>query len=89
MFDALSGRPEDKALAIIVHFESGASVELTPDAMEGEARIPGSITDIIRPGVRSSDYRYKTQIIRRSTRLMDTEWRTDNTDLLIPLLPAE
>jgi hypothetical protein len=89
MFDAPSGKPEDKALAIVVRFESGATVELTPEAMEGEARIPGSITDLIRPSGGSSAYRYKTQIIRRTSRPVDPEWRSDNNELLIPLLPAE
>ena len=40
MFDAASGRPEEKALAIIVRFESGPAVELTPNRMEGEEELP-------------------------------------------------
>lgn len=89
MFDAVSGRPEDKALAILVQFEGGPTVELTPDRMEGEAKIPGSIADIVLRRGGSTVYRYKTQIIRRTTRLADPDWRSDSSDLLIPLLPAE
>lgn len=89
MFDGVSGRPEDKALAIIVQFEGGATVELTPDKMEGEARIAGSLADIVLRRGGSSAYRYKTQVIRRTTRLADADWRSDSSDLLIPLLPAE
>ncbi|MGV8989550.1 MAG: hypothetical protein ACOH2H_25355 [Cypionkella sp.] len=88
MFAAPSGKPEDAAVAVIVQFEGGASVELTPEQPNGEVRLAGSVTDIIlrRPG--TGGYRYKCQIIRRSARVSDEAWHDDTTDLLIPLLPA-
>ena len=87
MFDAPSGNAADKAFAIIVQFEDGPSVELTPDKPEGEVKLKGSITDIVlrRPG--AGGYRYKCQIIRRAARINDADWRPETTDLLVPQLP--
>lgn len=87
MFDAPSGDAADRALAVIVQFEGGASVELTPEKPEGEAKLSSPIGDIILKRAAAGGYRYKTQIIRRSSRPIDAEWRSDSADLLIPLLP--
>jgi len=87
MFDAPSGDAADRAMAVIVQFEGGPSVELTPDKPEGEARLSSPIGDIVLKRATAGGYRYKTQIIRRSSRPIDAEWRNDSADLLIPLLP--
>lgn len=87
MFDAPSGDAADRALAIIIQFEGGASVELTPDNPEAEVHLSASLGDLVLGRADAGGYRYKTQIIRRASRPADAEWRSDNADLLIPLLP--
>ncbi len=87
MFDAPSGEEAERAMAVIVQFESGTSVELTPDKLEGEVSLSAPIGDLVLRHGNVGGYRYKTQIIRRSSRPVDAEWRSDNADLLIPLLP--
>lgn len=88
MFDAPSGNPADKAFAVIVQFDGGPSVELTPEKAEAEVRLTSSISDLVLRRSSAGGYRYKCQIIRRSARVADSEWRSDTTDLLVPLLPA-
>jgi len=87
MFDAPSGAAADRAMAIIVQFEDGPSLELTPDSPEGEVMLSAPVGDIVLKRAGAGGYRYKSQIFRRSTRPADVEWRSDNADLLIPLLP--
>lgn len=87
MFDAPSGAAADRAMAIIVQFEGGASVELTPEKPEGEVRLSAPVGDIVLKRAGAGGYRYKSQIIRRAARPIDAEWRSDSADLLIPLLP--
>jgi hypothetical protein len=88
MFDAPDGKPENRAFAVILQFENGPSVELTPEEPEGEVILPGgSVTDLILRRGGTGGYRYKAMIIRRSTRISDPEWREDTTDILVPLLP--
>lgn len=88
MFDAPSGNPADRAFAVMVQFDGGPSVELTPEKAEAEVKLTSSISDIVLRRAGAGGYRYKCQVIRRSTRVADSEWRTDTTDLLVPLLPA-
>ncbi|WP_395711066.1 hypothetical protein [Reyranella sp.] len=88
MFDAPSGNPADKAFAVIVQFDGGPSVELTPEKADAEVKLTSSVSDIVLRRASAGGYRYKCQIIRRSARLADSEWRSDTTDLLVPLLPA-
>jgi hypothetical protein len=88
MFDAPSGNPADKAFAVLVQFDGGPSVELTPEKAEAEVKLASSVSDIVLRRASAGGYRYKCQIIRRSARLADSEWRSDTTDLLVPLLPA-
>jgi hypothetical protein len=87
MFDAPPDRPDDRTFAVIVQFEAGPTVELTPEQPASEVKLAASISDIVlrRPG--TGGYRYRCQIIRRSTRVADADWRGDSTDLLIPQLP--
>ena len=87
MFDAPSGQAADRAMAIIVQFEGGSSVELTPDKFEGEVKLSAPIADVVLKRGDARGYRYKSQIIRRGSRPADAEWRSDNVDLLIPMLP--
>lgn len=88
MFDDASGKPENRAFAVIVQFEGGQSLELTPDNPEGEVTLAGgSVTDLVLRRAGTGGYRYRCQVIRRSARISDAEWREDMTDLLIPLLP--
>ena len=87
MFDAPSGAAADRAMAVVVQFEGGASVELTPEAPEGQVSLSAPIGDIVLKRAGAGGYRYKSQIIRRSSRPIDAEWRSDNADLLIPMLP--
>ena len=88
MFDAPDGKPENRAFAVIVQFEGGQSLELTPEKPEGEVALAGgSVTDLVLRRAGTGGYRYRCQVIRRSVRASDAEWREDTTDLLIPLLP--
>jgi hypothetical protein len=88
MFDAPSGNAADKAFAVIVQFDGGPSIELTPEKADAEVKLTSSISDVVLRRASAGGYRYKCQIIRRSARVADSEWRTDTTDLLVPLLPA-
>ncbi len=88
MFDAADGKPENRAFAVIVQFEGGQSLELTPEKPEGEVVLAGgSVTDLVLRRAGTGGYRYRCQVIRRSARISDEAWREDTTDLLIPLLP--
>ena len=88
MFDAADGKPENRAFAVIVQFEGGQSVELTPEQPEREVMLAGgSVTDLVLRRAGTGSYRYRCQVIRRSARISDADWREDTTDLLIPLLP--
>jgi hypothetical protein len=88
MFDAPDGKPENRAFAVIVQFENGPSVELTPDRPEGEVVLPGgSVTDLVLRRGGTGGYRYKSLVIRRSARISDPDWRDETTDILVPLLP--
>ncbi len=89
MFDAPSGDPAEKALAIIVHFQHGMAVELTPDSLERQVRIASSLKDILLPGSAMDGFRYKTEVIRRSSRPVHPDWQTASSNLLVPLLPSE
>jgi hypothetical protein len=87
MFDAPSGNAADRAMAIVVQFEGGSSVELTPDKPEGAVKLSAPIADVMLKRAGGGGYRYKSQIFRRNSRPADSEWRSDNADLLIPMLP--
>lgn len=88
MFDAPDGKPENRAFAVIVTFENGPSLELTPEAPEGEVVLAGgSITDLVLRRAGTGGYRYKSLVIRRSSRVSDPDWRADSSDILVPLLP--
>ena len=88
MFDAPDGKPENRAFAVIVSFENGPSLELTPDASEGEVVLSGgSVTDLVLRRAGTGGYRYKCMVIRRSARISDPDWRSDVSDILVPLLP--
>jgi hypothetical protein len=88
MFDAPDGKPENRAFAVVVQFDGGTSLELTPDKPQGEVVLAGgSVTDLVLRRAGTGGYRYRCQVIRRSARLSDADWRADTTDLLIPLLP--
>lgn len=88
MFDAPDGKPENRAFAVIVTFENGPSLELTPEASEGEVVLSGgSVTDLVLRKAGTGGYRYKCMVIRRSARISDPEWRSDASDILVPLLP--
>ena len=88
MFDAPDGKPENRAFAVIVSFENGPSLELTPEASEGEVVLPGgSVTDLVLRRAGTGGYRYKCMVIRRSARITDPDWRSDASDILVPLLP--
>lgn len=88
MFDAPDGKPENRAFAVIVQFENGPSVELTPDKAEAEVVLAGgSVTDLVPRRAGTGGYRYKSLVIRRAARISDPDWRADTTDILIPLLP--
>jgi hypothetical protein len=88
MFDAPDGKPENRAFAVIVSFENGPSVELTPEVPEGEVVLAGgSVTDLVLRRTGTGGYRYKCMMIRRSARISDPDWRSDVSDILVPLLP--
>jgi hypothetical protein len=88
MFDGPADHPEDKTLAILVQFESGATVQLTPDKPEATTSLRQPLADVVlrRGGVPT--YRYRCQVVRRSGRIADQAWRSDSFDILIPGLPA-
>lgn len=88
MFDAPDGKPESRAFAVIVNFENGPSLELTPEKPEGEVVLAGgSVTELVLRRAGTGEYRYKCKVIRRSLRLTDPDWHSDSTDILVPLLP--
>ncbi|MBC4018134.1 hypothetical protein H7965_22840 [Siccirubricoccus deserti] len=90
MFEAPDGNAAEPALAVLVQFERGTTLELTPEKPEAELRLPIPIGSIVlRSAAGPSGYRYRCSVIRRSSRATDSEWREDSSDLLVPLLPKE
>ncbi|MCP8940819.1 hypothetical protein NK718_20020 [Alsobacter sp. SYSU M60028] len=88
MFDAPSGKPEDRALAIMVQFERGDAVELTPDASEKQATVRMPLSDLVLGAGGSPTYRYRTRVVRRTGQIVDPTPHEDSFDILVPQLPA-
>jgi hypothetical protein len=88
MFDAPGGDAAERALAVLVQFETGTTLELTSDKPEAEARLPVPLGDLVLKRA-VSPYRYRCTVIRRSSRAADADWRTETGDLLVPILPKE
>jgi hypothetical protein len=88
MFDPPPDKPDDRVLSILVQFESGGTVQLTPDKPQAETSVRQPLADIVlrRGGVPT--YRYRCQLVRRSGRLADRDWRSDSFDILVPELPS-
>jgi hypothetical protein len=87
MFDAPPDKPNDRVLAILVQFEKGGTVELTPAKLEAETKIRMPLADVILGAGGPPVYRYRCQVIRAGGRQQDTVWREDSFDILFPALP--
>lgn len=88
MFDAPAGNPDDKVQVILVEFENGSTVQLTPAAPKAAASVRTPLFDLVLQKGGNSDYRYRCKVMRKSSRLTDHDWRTDSTEILFPELPS-
>lgn len=88
MFDPPAGKPDDQVQAILVQFENGNTVQLAPGKLEAQAAVRVPVSDLVLRKSGVATYRYRCQVVRRSGRLADQDWRTDSFDILIPTLPG-
>ena len=88
MFDAPAASPDDKVQVILVEFENGSTVQLTPAAPKAAASVRTPLFDLVLQKGGNSEYRYRCKVMRKSSRLSDQDWRTDSTEILFPELPS-
>ncbi len=77
-------------LAIVVDFEHGTSARLTPSDLKTVVQVSlpmSAITDCMLRQPLPTDYRYRVTLIHRSGSQTRSDWHTDTTPYLIPLLP--
>jgi hypothetical protein len=84
MFDPPPNRPDDQIVAILVDFERGDMVDLTPNTLEAKATLHLPLSDYILRHIDEGEYRYKVTVIRRRGRSTDNEWRKDSEPTLYP-----
>jgi hypothetical protein len=84
MFEAVPADPGAQLLVVLVHFESGTTIELTADAPAAEATVRTRLTSVLLENMDPQAYRYKLEIIRRGSRKRDQDWRTDTFGILYP-----
>ena len=83
-FESKPDQPSDPAVAVVVDFERGDTVELNAERLEADAKVRLSIVDYILRRLDTGQYRYAVTVIRASGQSRDSEWRTDRTGILFP-----
>jgi len=83
VFQAQAGAA-DPIEAVLVDFERGEAIQLTPTQAEAEAKVRVPIADLVLRRVQESPYRYRLQVARRGGRVVrDEGWREDDIDRLL------
>ncbi|MEA2448085.1 MAG: hypothetical protein QOG63_17 [Thermoleophilaceae bacterium] len=76
----------DPVIAVLVEFEHGSTVELTPAQPDGDGTIRLPLADFVLNAEVDASYRYRVRRVRRQARPPMSDWIADTTSPLYPVL---
>ncbi|HEX5110306.1 MAG TPA: hypothetical protein VFV95_17770, partial [Vicinamibacterales bacterium] len=85
-FAARADAPQQQVLSVVVDFEDGTAVELTPNQLEVPTTVPVPVVGFVLGTELRQMYRYKVTVVRLAGPTSDSDWRTGESGILFPAI---